>query len=237
MDELTKLKGALEKNQDIMLMCNCKVEYDGRAKSHLSTGDRIILIKSDKSLIIHQPTGNNPVNYMKPGTHHQITTENSSTVVNSYNDKEYMKVTINKIHSLHSHKLEDTEKIKIAGTEADMNEHILRNPQLIHSNFKPLSLEEHTKYGFIDVFGYINNELAVVECKRFTADLSAVSQLRRYVEKIKKTKGLKKVKGIIASPSITPNALKMLEDFGYTYVNVKPPIKHEKFYEKQKKLF
>jgi hypothetical protein len=237
MEEHKKLKEALEKNQDTVLLCNCEVEYDGRAKTYLSQGDRIIIIKSDKALIIHQPTGNNPVNYMKPGTNHTLTTENDSTVVNSYNDKEYMKIIINNIHSFHSHKLEDTEKIKIAGTEADMNEHILQNPSLIHSNFKPLSLEEHTKYGFIDVFGYINNELTVVECKRFTADLSAVSQLRRYVEKIKKSKGLTSVKGIIASPSITPNALKMLTDFGYSHIQVNPPIRHEKFYEKQKKLF
>ena len=237
MKEYDEIKEALEKNKDTVIFCKCSVEYDGRAKSLLSLGDRIILIKSDKALIIHQPTGNNPVNYMKPGTVHKVFLINKNILINSYNSKEYMKITINKVHSLQSHNLEDTEKIKIAGTEADMSEHIIQNPYLIHSEFKPLSCEEHTQYGFIDVFGYIKEKLTVVECKRYTADLSSVSQLRRYVEKIKTSKGVENVNGIIASPNITPNALKMLRDFGYSHVQVKPPVKHEKFYEKQKKLF
>ena len=35
-----------------------------------------------------------------------------------------------------------------------------------------------------------NKTLTIVECKRYTGDLKAVSQLRRYVEKIKSSKGI-----------------------------------------------
>jgi len=40
--------------------------------------------------------------------------------------------------------------------------------------------------------------LVVVECKRYGADYNAVSQLQRYVEKIKQSKGISKVRGILA---------------------------------------
>jgi RecB family endonuclease NucS len=109
---------------------------------------------------------------------------------------------------------------------------IYDNPKLISEDFKPLSREEHTKYGFIDVFGHDKNgTLIIVECKRYKADLGAVTQLRRYVEKIMKDKGLKEVKGIIAAPKISPNAHKMLHDWGFDFKKVEPP----KFFEEKKK--
>jgi RecB family endonuclease NucS len=67
-------------------------------------------------------------------------------------------------------------------------------------------------------------------------DLSAVTQLRRYVEKIKKSKGLQDVRGILACPSITPNARKMLEDWKFSYVHVHPPKYLEKHAKNQMKL-
>jgi len=76
----------------------------------------------------------------------------------------------------------------------------------------------------VDVLGTDNDGiLTVVECKRYCADLSAVTQLRRYVEKIMLSKGIAKVRGIIAAPKITDNAKKMLEDWGFCFVAVSPP--------------
>ena len=133
--------------------------------------------------------------------------------------------------------MQDGEKIVLKGSEKDMAEKIYNNPDLIEPNFKPLTREEHTKYGFIDVFGYDkSNTLVIVECKRYTATLDAVTQLRRYVEKIKSSKGLDKVRGILAAPNISPNAKQMLEDWGFEFKIVTPPKHLEKFNKKQKKI-
>jgi hypothetical protein len=59
---------ALSKKEVIIFVCRCTITYSGRAESFLSTGDRIIIIKEDGTLLIHQPAGNNPVNYMKNGS-------------------------------------------------------------------------------------------------------------------------------------------------------------------------
>ena len=66
------LKNILNKGYSIVFSCNCEVEYSGRAESFLSEGDRIILLKSDNTILVHQPNGNNPVNYMKPGSSHSL---------------------------------------------------------------------------------------------------------------------------------------------------------------------
>lgn len=234
-----RIKQALEGQDTIIIGARCSIEYSGRAEAYLHKGDRVIIIKQDKSLLVHQPTGTNPVNYMKAGTEHNVYYEDEQLYIKSKNValKEEMMITLHQLHFLHSKILEDGEKLVLKGTERDMAEKIYHNPILIEEGFKPLSQEEHTKYGFIDVFGYDkNNKLVIVECKRYTANLDAVTQLRRYVEKIKSSKGLKEVRGILAAPNISPNAKKMLEDWGFEYKQVSPPNHLEKFNKKQKRL-
>lgn len=231
------IKAALNSNLSVVFACNCVVNYSGRAESYLPSGDRIVIIKPDKTLIIHQSNGSNPVNYMKADTNHSIITGKGGVILKSTNLKESMHTEVQKVHFFHAHLLNDTEKIRIVGTERDMANHLVENPSLVSKDFKPLSTEEHTKYGFIDVFGYdANNNLVVVECKRYVGNLNAVTQLRRYVEKIKKAKGLTNVKGVLACPRISPNALKMLTDWGFEFVSLKPPRYLERFDKHQRKL-
>ncbi|MDP2908509.1 MAG: endonuclease NucS [Nanoarchaeota archaeon] len=234
-----RIRKALQSQDTIVIGAECSIEYNGRAEAYLPKGDRIIIIKPDKNLLVHQPTGTNPVNYMKTGTEHNIYYENEELYLKSNNIalKEEMIIRLHKIHFLQTKLLQDGEKITLKGSEKDMAEKIYNNPELIEPGFRPLSKEEHTEYGFIDIFGYDkNNKLVVVECKRYTATLDAVTQLRRYVEKIKSSKGLKEVRGVLASPSISPNAKKMLEDWGFEHRHVHPPKYLEKFNKKQKRL-
>ncbi|MBN2112108.1 endonuclease NucS [Candidatus Woesearchaeota archaeon] len=231
------LKNALNKQYSIIFGCSCEIKYSGRAESYLPEGDRIIIIKEDGTLLVHQPTGNNPVNYMKQGTEHILSHEKDSVVLKSRSAKEFMEIELKKIHFFNYLKLSDGQSILLKGTEKDMADMIINNPSLVEDGFKPLSMEEHTKYGFIDVFGYDKGKiLTVVECKRYTADLAAVTQLRRYVEKIQESKGVKKVRGILAAPKISPNALKMLEDWGFSFKEIKPPKYLEEFDKSQQRL-
>lgn len=235
---LTKLKEALNGKETIILSANCSIDYSGRAESYLPAGDRIIIIKPDRNLLIHQPNGNTPVNYMRADTEHHLIMEDEPAI-KSLNKahKEEILIRLHKVYFLHTQLMSDHEKIIVKGTERDMAEKIYNNPELIEDGFKPVSQEEHTKYGFIDVFGYDkNNMLVVIECKRYAGDLKAVTQLRRYVEKIKKMKGVERVRGILACPKISPNAKHMLEDWGFKFVKVNPPKYLEKHNKKQRKI-
>ncbi|MBI2664206.1 endonuclease NucS [Candidatus Woesearchaeota archaeon] len=237
--DLPAFNSALSSGKSVILSCNCSVYYSGRAESFLAGGDRIIIIKSDSTLLIHQPHGSTPVNYMKEGSSHTLLKDASKLILSSSNlqQKEYLRINISKIHSLQVLDLADSQKIQLTGSEKDMADMIYNNPALIGSDFKPLSREEHTRYGFIDVFGYDkSNTLVVVECKRYTADLKAVDQLQRYVKKIRQLKGLQKVRGIIAAPKISPNALQLLHDHGFEFRSVSPPKYLEKFDRQQQKL-
>jgi RecB family endonuclease NucS len=233
------IREAIKRNDTIVIGCECEVDYSGRAEAHLPRGERLIIIKADNTLLIHQPEGNSPINYMKPDTKHSVIATDDILLLQSQNtaQKEYLDVNITKIYFLQTYQLKDGQKLELAGTEKDMSEMIYKNPKLISPDFKPLSMEEHTKYGFIDVFGHDKEgNLVIVECKRYNADLSAVTQLRRYVEKMKKIRGIDKIRGIIAAPKITGNAEKMLHDWGFEFKAVEPPKHLERHTKNQKTL-
>jgi len=238
-DYCTLVNDAVKRNETIVFGCTCRVKYSGRAESVLDLGDRVIMVKSDGTTLVHQPHGNNPINYMKAGTASSMKLNDGKLMLASNNalDKDSMEVHIEKMHFFNSSKLEDGQTILVTGTEEDMANMLYKNPEMIEKGFKPVSQEEQTAYGYIDVFGTDKEgTLTVVECKRHQADLGAVTQLRRYVEKIMESKGISKVRGIIAAPKITANAEQMLKDWGYSFVSVKPPKYHEEFDKKQKRL-
>ena len=224
----------IKKKEACLIGAKCKIRYSGRAESFLEQGERIIFIKPDTTILIHQSSGSQPVNWMPNNTSHKVEILNNNLILTStrISPAEKLIVEMSKINFITTTELDDTEELECKGTEKDMAEMIYNNPSLISKDFKPLSMEEHTKYGFIDLFGHDKNGiLTVIECKRYNADLGAVTQLRRYVEKIKKSKGLEKVNGIIAAPKISANAKKMLEDWGFTFAKIEPP----KYFEEKKK--
>ena len=240
------LKKSIFSNETCSFFCECHVNYSGRAQAELGLGERLLVLKSDNTLLIHQETGSNPINYMKSDTAIKIVEgefeKKKAIILETYNsgNKDYLDVAITKVFSFNSRKLLDGKKLVLVGTEKDMSDMIKDNPILISEDFIPLSREEHTKFGFIDVFGHDDNgNLIVVECKRYTAGLSAVQQLRRYVEKIEELKGISSdnIKGILAAPDIAKNALDMLEKWNFSFKKVQPPKRLERYNQSQKDLF
>ncbi|MBR9707351.1 MAG: DUF91 domain-containing protein, partial [Candidatus Diapherotrites archaeon] len=72
MIELSKARQTIERGLDneemLVLIGKCHAEYKGRASSKLKPGNRLILIKADKSIAIHQNKNLRPTNYMMNST-------------------------------------------------------------------------------------------------------------------------------------------------------------------------
>lgn len=246
LNEVTKkLSTAMTKGEIICFFVHCAVTYSGRAESYLDYGDRLIIIKQDRGVLIHQPINGNPINYLKPPANIDFSLEelegddDYSLHFHAKSGIDEIDVDISLVHDFISYRLEDGKKQDLSGNEAEMSDMLRDNPILISNDFIPLSREEHTKYGFIDVFGHLGDgRLAIVECKRYTAGLSAVTQLRRYVEKMQSVKGLSngQVTGILAAPAITSNANDMLHDWGFTFVKIDPPKRGVRERKRQKSI-
>jgi RecB family endonuclease NucS len=240
-ENISRINDALERGEFICFFCNCNISYSGRAESYLDDGDRFIAIKQDKTVMIHQPEGGMPINYVKAPASCELLYQEEEGVpfilFQATSGDDEVVCAISEVYEVYTRRLIDGQKQDLSGKESEMSDMIRDNPECIGNDFIPLSREEHTKYGFIDVFGHLGDgTLAVVECKRYTAGLSAVSQLRRYVEKMQKAKGIEKVIGILAAPAITSNAQQMLADWGFRFCAVDPPKQKMRKRREQKKI-
>jgi RecB family endonuclease NucS len=63
------------RNSVLIVVGCCCVEYSGRARSTLGWGERIVIVKPDGSVLVHQRAGREPVNWQPPGTRVRYQTE------------------------------------------------------------------------------------------------------------------------------------------------------------------
>ena len=238
-DELLRIvDSALSSEAMLTIFARCKVHYDGRAKSELGSGDRVIIIKPDGAFLIHQSRKREPVNWQPPGSFVTVEERDGVVILRSVRrkPKEVLEVELEEVYLVSMFRAEDYEELALTGSEAEMAEMIFNNPELIEPGFKPLFREKQIGHGIVDILGRDKDgNLVVLELKRRKADLHAVSQLKRYVEALTREHG--DVRGILVAPSLTSGAKKLLEKEGLEFRKVQPPKREKPGRGRQKTLF
>jgi RecB family endonuclease NucS len=113
--------------------------------------------------------------------------------------------------------LRDDSKLRLFGSERELASLLALDLHLIERGLVPVQEESTLPKGAIDILARDGlGHLVVIEVKRRDAGLDAATQLARYVAELRKRKG-EVVRGILCSPRITPNALKMLEEKGFEW--------------------
>uniref|UniRef100_UPI0001A48A33 Endonuclease NucS n=1 Tax=Pyrococcus abyssi TaxID=29292 RepID=UPI0001A48A33 len=234
-EEIKELLDLAEKHGGVVtIFARCKVHYEGRAKSELGEGDRIIIIKPDGSFLIHQNKKREPVNWQPPGS--KVTFKENSMISIRRRPYERLEVEIIEPYSLVVFLAEDYEELALTGSEAEMANLIFENPRVIEEGFKPIYREKPIRHGIVDVMGVDKDgNIVVLELKRRKADLHAVSQMKRYVDSLKEEYG-ENVRGILVAPSLTEGAKKLLEKEGLEFRKLEPPKKGNEKRSKQKTL-
>ncbi|NYB52358.1 MAG: endonuclease NucS [Methanobacteriaceae archaeon] len=214
----------LSKKAFITIMASCRVYYDGRAISRLELGDRIILIKSDGSFIIHQDRNLEPVNWQPPKTKVSVSLHQGMVKIKGVrrSPHETLEVEILNTHLASYFIGEDSKSLELAGYEAHMGDLIFKDPDVIEKGFRPTSREYHTPSGFIDILGKDQDgNLMILELKSRKAGVNAVKQLRRYVDCFSDHK--EKVRGVLVAPSVTDDALQLLQEQDMEFKALEPP--------------
>ncbi len=221
----------------LTIFARCRVHYDGRAKSELGPGDRVIIVKPDGSFLIHQKEKREPVNWQPPGSVVRLELREKPVLVSvRRKPRETLEVELEEVYLITVFHAEDYEELALTGSEAEMAELIFENPDVIEPGFRPLYRERPIRHGIVDVLG-VDREgnLVVLELKRRRADLHAVSQLKRYVETLREEH--ENVRGILVAPSLTSGAKKLLEKEGLEFRKLEPPKRDRKSKGKQLRLF
>jgi endonuclease len=199
----------------LLVMGECMVDYQGRAKSLLDWGERLIMIKQDGTVLVHQPVMREPVNWQPTGSITEFTTKNNQLILHCRHLKppEKMQVTFRQLKMVTATSLVDRANLIIAGMEVDVVNHIVNNPAIIEEGLRIVKREKAVKTGSIDLYGIDKEHVPVViEVKRSLATISSVQQLRMYVNDIKKDRKEPKVRGILCAPRIPDMVKKLLEE-------------------------
>jgi len=238
---LAVVERALRENRMALVVGKCRVQYDGRAASKLSEGDRLLIIKPDGTFLIHQGTSMKAVNYQGPGSKTSVQMDGEHLVVESTRGKPAERILVRffEVHFADSFALRDDGEFKLFGTEKQLSNLLMQDLHLIEEGLVPIQQESGFRKGAIDILARDKNgSLVAIELKRRTAGLAAATQLKRYVDELAKRKG-ETVRGILCAPAATENTLSMLEReklefFKLDYVIGNPSAKIRGIERKQK---
>lgn len=218
------IEKAFTQRRTLIVAGNCHVHYAGRANSTLESGERILIIKADGSLLVHRPVGYEPVNWQPSGSVFHTQTKGDQLEVHAIRQKprENVKVTFDKIFMVSALSLNDSGEFLLHASEIDMHKAILLKPSLLEEGFKPISYEKKVEPGFVDVYGVDKDgRLVVVEVKRKTAGKEAALQLARYIDAIK-VKANRELRGILVAPSLGKDVQRLLATLGLEFKALDP---------------
>lgn len=226
----TFIRQALAQRRLLLILGNCMVDYEGRASSKLDWGERLLIVKADGSVMIHRPTGYEPVNWQPPGCAFQVELSGGMLKIRAvrFHPHEVLNIYFNRVLHLLAADLEDRGEFALYVTELDMQKALLLAPELFEEGFKPISAEKDVgESGFIDILGEDSEgNLVVIEIKRNPAGKDAVTQLERYVKALREKTG-KPVRGVIVAPDIRREAHSLLAALKLEF----KPLSPKKCYE------
>lgn len=215
-------------NEDAMISVvgECVVDYEGRTNSFLPAGERLVVLKPDGTLLVHRKTKRTPVNWQPPGCIHQPRVEEEKLYIQSSrrDPEEIVDIEFRTVLQVTAMNLTDGKDLELTGTEEDLRQRILADPDLIEEGFMPQDTERWNIAGPADIYGEdADGRPVIVELKRRRVGPDAVSQLKRYVDEFVRETGHDKVRGILVAESLSSNAKELAKREGLEFIPLEPP--------------
>ena len=224
-----------EDDRMVTIVGRCTVEYDGRASSSLGLGDRLVILKPDGSLLVHTDEQRTPVNWQPPGCAHDVTLEAIEDEQHTAEHRlhvhsvrrtptETIDIRFTKLSQVSVFELIDESELRLEGTEEDLRQQILADPETLEKGFTPLATERETPAGAVDIYGKdAAGTPTIVELKRRRVGPDAASQLKRYVTALERDLPVDTiVRGVLVAPSLTERAQRLLAEEGLEHISLAP---------------
>ncbi|MFX1512728.1 MAG: endonuclease NucS domain-containing protein [Promethearchaeota archaeon] len=198
----------------LIIAGTCRAYFDGRIKSTLQEGDRILICKKDQAFILHGPKGIKPLQWQLASAGKlEFQLKDDEIIFKTFRPKTLESITISfsSIALACSFDAEDNLPITIYGDESDLVQFLVQNPEEIEEGFSVLRNELETPYGKLDIWGQdTNGNYCIVEVKKRPATLSDAHQLERYYKYFEQENY--KIRGILLATNIPKGVQKFLRD-------------------------
>jgi RecB family endonuclease NucS len=206
-----------------LIVARCEVRYSGRLTALLPEALRLLMVKSDGSVMVHADTGGfKPSNWMTAPT--VIEEEPGLIVVRKHSAEDRLEIRIAEVISDVEHDMGEAAALEKEGVERELQELLADSPSSCGEGFRLVRREWPTDIGPVDLMCRDDEEgFVAVEIKR-VGTIDAVEQLSRYLERICGEPGLAGCRGVLAAQVLKPQARKLAESRGIACVEVDPEV-------------
>ena len=207
-----------------LVIARCSVDYAGRLSAHLPLATRLLIHKSDGSLLVHADClSYKPLNWMSPPCTLVIDEpdddQREAGVVELWRvthakTADLLVVSIHEVLHDSAHELGIDPGLQKDGVEAHLQKLLAEHIELLGEGFTLVRREYMTAIGPVDILARDASGASVaVEIKR-RGGIDGVEQLTRYLELMNRDPLLAPVAGVFAAQEITPQARTLAEDRG-----------------------
>ncbi|HEX4443626.1 MAG TPA: endonuclease NucS [Galbitalea sp.] len=207
-----------------LVVARCSVDYAGRLSSHLPLGTRLLVLKSDGSVLVHADTlSYKPLNWMSPPCVTSTIEPDADQLdagvreiwkVSQAKTADMLVISIHEILHDSTHELGIDPGLQKDGVEADLQKLLAEQIELLGEGHRLVRREYMTAIGPVDILATdANGRSVAVEIKR-RGDIDGVEQLTRYLELMNRDPLLQPVRGVFAAQEIKPQARTLAEDRG-----------------------
>jgi RecB family endonuclease NucS len=195
-----------------LVIAQCSVDYAGRLAAHLPSAKRLLIHKSDGSVLVHSDGGSyKPLNWMSP----PCTVKEEPglwTVTNKAGEK--LIIRLEEVFHDGSHELGVDPGLQKDGVESHLQELLAAQIETLGAGYRLIRREYPTAIGPVDILCKDGSGTTVaVEIKR-RGEIDGVEQLTRYLELLNRDPLLAPVRGIFAAQEIKPQARVLATDRG-----------------------
>ena len=204
-----------------LVVARCEVVYSGRLHAVLPEATRLLMFKSDGSVLVHADSGGyKPLNWMTPPT---VVEEAADVIVvrkRAGKTEDRLEIRLVEVLSDLTLPLDETAGLEKDGVERDLQEALAAQPSRAGEGLRLVRREWPTDIGPVDLMCRdADSGWVAVEIKRI-GTIDAVEQLGRYLERIRQDPARDDCRGILAAQSIKPQARVLAESRDIACVEV-----------------
>ena len=202
-----------------LIVARCEVRYTGRLSAVLPEALRLLMLKSDGSVMVHADTGGfKPQNWMTPPT--VIEEEPGLLVVRKKGAEDRIEIRIAEVLSDVTHDMGEAAGLEKDGVERDLQLLLADDPTHILDGLRLVKREWPTDVGPVDLMCRDEDDgWVAVEIKR-VGTIDAVEQLTRYLDCIRVDPSRTDCRGFLVAQSIKPQAIALADQRGIACVEV-----------------
>ena len=199
-----------------LVVARCQVDYTGRLAAHLPLALRLIMVKSDGSVLVHADGGSyKPLNWMSPPCALRETEEDGAIVwtVTAAKSDDTLRILLDEVLHDSDHELGLDPGLQKDGVEKHLQELLAEHTDALGDGLSLVRREYMTAIGPVDLLCREDRGSVAVEIKR-RGEIDGVEQLTRYLDLMNRDPQLRPVRGIFAAQEIKPQARTLAEDRG-----------------------